>query len=133
MADFAAALRTRLTGDTAVAAIVGDKVSWAIVPAESSPPYVRLQAIGGTEDMTLTGPDGLKRAFVTLDCFAGTHKGAWSLAQVARAALLDTVTVSGITFVRTDAELPRDAGEDIPGVGFVHLAKFNCQIDYRGD
>lgn len=130
MADFAAALRTRLVNDLAVAAIVGEKVHWGIVPNAAATPYIRLQAIGGEEGEVLDGPDGLKRAFVTVDCYAGTHKAAWALAQATRAALVGTATFAGVTMIRTDSELPRDAGEDIPGVGYVHRVTFANQIDF---
>ncbi|MGX7896892.1 tail completion protein gp17 [Tsuneonella sp. HG222] len=133
MADFAAALAARLIADAGVSALAGDRVHWSAVPQGKAWPYLRLQALGGSETQVLAGGTGLKRAFVRLDAFGATHASAWSLAQAARAALAGRAEVDGITFVRTEPELARDAGDDIPGVGFVHLVSFATQIDYRGD
>lgn len=126
MADFAAALRTRLSG------VAGGAIHWVKVPATAALPYVRLQTISDPRPEHLKDYDAARLTRVQADCFAATHAAARDLALAVKAALAAPATVGGVTFGRTRAEGPRDLGEDATG-GFVHRASIDLLVHHTGD
>lgn len=126
MADFAAALRTRLI------ALAGGQVFWTIVPAGKALPYIRLQTISDVRPEHLKGYDRARQTRVQADCFAATHKAAQALAAAAVAAVAAPATAGGVTFGRTKAEGPRDLGDDATE-SFIHRASVDLLVEHTGD
>lgn len=127
MADFAAALRSRLTG------LTGGQVFWTIVPAGKVAPYIRLQTISDPRPQHLAGYDAARVTRVQADCFGTTHKATRALALATIAALAEPDEAGGVTFGRTKAEGPRDLGEDVTGIGFIHRASIDLFVHHTGD
>lgn len=126
MADFAAALRTRLL------ALAGGAIHWDIVPATAELPYVRLQVISDPRPEHLKGYDAARVTRVQADCFGATHKAARALALGVIAAVAQPATEGGVTFGRSKAEGPRDLGQDATE-GFIHRASADLLVEHTGD
>lgn len=125
MADMAAALRARLAGLAAI--------HWAMVPATAGLPYIRLQTISDPRPEHLKGYDRTRETRVQADCFAASHKAAQALAQGVIAAVATPATVGEVKFGRTRAEGPRDLGEDVAGLGFIHRMSVDLLVQHNGD
>lgn len=130
MADFATALRARLLADTDVAASVGTKIHWGIVPQSTPLPYVRLNTISDPRPDDLDGYDVARETRVQADCFASTYSAARSLSERVIAAVAAPFTTGGVQFGRVKAEGPRDLGEDT-ATGFVHRASVDLLVEHR--
>ena len=52
------------------------------------------------------------------------------MAETIIAAVANPATVDGIKFGRTKAEGPRDLGEDVDGVGYVHRASMDLLAEH---
>ena len=125
MADLQSALRARI-----VTAVGHSQVYWTLVPQGKQRPYIRMQTISDPRPQHL---DGYQRARVTrvqIDVFADSYGAARSAAETIIAAVSDPATVSGIKFGRTKAEGPRDLGEDVEGVGYVHRASLDLLAEH---
>jgi hypothetical protein len=130
MADFATALRTRLLAAPPVAAIT-TKIHWGQVPQGTALPYIRLQTISDPLDEHLKGYTDTQRPRVQADCFASTYAVARDLAAKLIASLALPATTGGVAFNRIKAEGPRDLGEDVAGVGFVHRASVDLLVEHK--
>jgi hypothetical protein len=130
MADFATALRGRLTGDIDVIAAVGTRVYWGIVPQSAALPYIRLQTISDPRDEHLKGYDGARVTRVQADCFAGSYAAARALAEDVIAAVAVPTATGGVQFGRVKAEGPRDLGEDTAN-GYVHRASLDLLVEHK--
>jgi len=76
------AFRTLLTGDAAITTLVPvARINWVSQPQGAGAPYVTLHTIGGAEDLTMQGPDGLLMGRVQVDCYGETAKQADDVAQ----------------------------------------------------
>lgn len=130
MNDLPAALRSRLIADPAVAAIVGERVSWMIVPQGSALPWVRLQMVGGREDWTLSGPTGFYSERIQCDCVAETDTMAMQLGRAVCAALRGPATVDGVNFGHTRCEGPFGDVEDVAGLGPIYRARIDLLMTH---
>lgn len=99
--DMEAALRARLIGDTAVAALVGSRVSWVQRPQAADYPAITLQMIDDPREQHLKGVQTLQKALVQIDVWATTHKQGWTIKEAVIAALLPEATQSGVKFWRS--------------------------------
>lgn len=124
MADFATALRGRLTGLS-----TGNKVYWGIVPQAAVLPYLRMQTISDPRPEHLQGYDAARVARVQVDCFASTYAAARTLAEAVIAAVAIPTTSGGVRFGRVKAEGPRDLGEDT-AQGYVHRASLDLLVEH---
>lgn len=115
MPDLQSALRARL-----VSAAGHSRVYWGSVPQNAAKPYVRLETISDPRPEHLTGYDKARTTRVQVDVFAVSYGEARSISESIIAAVANPATESGIKFGRTKAEGPRDLGEDVEGVGYVH-------------
>lgn len=131
MADLATALRARLIGAAPVAAIVGTKVYWNRVSQTASLPYVRLQVISDPRSTHLKGRTAARQTRVQVDCMSLSHVEAFDLAEKVIAAIEPPATQSGVQFGFTESEGPRDLGEDVEGVGFVHRAMVDLIAEHK--
>jgi hypothetical protein len=130
MADFATALRTRLLAATPVSAIT-TKIFWGQVPQGTALPYIRLSTISDPLDEHLKGYTDRQRPRVQADCFAPTYAVARDLANKIIAALALPATAGGVAFNRIKAEGPRDLGEDVAGVGYIHRASVDLLVEHK--
>lgn len=125
MADFATALRGRLTGTAA-----GTRVYWNYAAQDAAKPYIVLTTISDPRPEHLQGYQTRSDTRVQCDCFAATYSAARSLAEAVVAAVATPGTYGGIVFGRVKAEGPRDLGEMTPG-GFVHRLSLDLIIEHR--
>lgn len=77
-------LLAALLGNTALTALVGDRVSWLDRPQGAALPAVTLQIAAGPRSYTMSGPVGLIPYVIQVDVWAGTYK---SMKQVSRALI----------------------------------------------
>ena len=120
MADLQTAIRSRI-----VAALDHPRVYWTLVPQGAERPYVRMQTISDLRPEHLAGYDGARTTRVQVDVFADKYSEARAASETIIAAVAEPETVDGIKFGRTKAEGPRDLGEDVEGVGYVHRASLD--------
>jgi hypothetical protein len=107
VASLEAALPGLLTGDGAVAALVGTRVYANRLPQGVVPPAVRYQRISTPRLRTLAGAGGYATPRFQVDCYGTTHVQAVALAAAVRAALEDYAgTANGVTidFIAADNE-----------------------------
>ncbi|MBX7459555.1 tail completion protein gp17 [Qipengyuania huizhouensis] len=125
MPDLQTALRSRI-----VTAVGHSRVYWTLVPQGASRPYVRMQTISDPRPEHLTGYDGARITRVQVDVFAEKYSEARAASETIIAAVANPATVSGIKFGRTKAEGPRDLGEDVEGVGYVHRLSLDLLAEH---
>ena len=125
MADLQTALRSRI-----VAALGHSRVYWTLVPQGAERPYVRMQTISDLRPEHLGGYDGARTTRVQVDVFADKYSEARASSETIIAAVAQPATVNGIKFGRTKAEGPRDLGEDVEGVGYVHRASLDLLAEH---
>ena len=130
MADFASALRTRMTSDGPVSGVVGTKVYWSFVPQGTALPYIRLQTISDPRPEHLKGYETARVSRVQVDCFAAKYGDARGLAEKVITAVEDPGVTGGVHFGRVKAEGPRDLGEDT-ATGFVHRASLDLLAEHK--
>lgn len=130
MADFATALRSRLTGAAPVSAIAGTKVFWGIVPQATVLPYIRLSVASDPRPEHLKGYESARVTRIQCDCFAATYAVARDLAEKVIAAVAQPATVGAIKFGRTKAEGPIDLGEETPS-GYVNRASVDLLAEHK--
>lgn len=125
MADLQSALRMRI-----VTAVGHSQVYWTVVPQGKQRPYIRMQTISDPRPQHLEGYQHSRTTRVQVDVFADSYGAARSAAEVIIAAVANPTTVNGIKFGRTKAEGPRDLGEDVEGVGYVHRASLDLLAEH---
>lgn len=124
MADFATALRGRLTGLAA-----GTRVYWTLVPQGTALPYIRMQTVSDPRPEHLQGYDGARQTRVQVDCFGATYAVTRALAEAVIAAVQTPTTTGGVKFGRVKAEGPRDLGEDTSN-GFIHRLSLDLLAEH---
>ena len=129
MSHFKDALRARLLADAAVAALVGRRIRWGVVPPKDVLPYVRLQVISDPRPEDLEDYTDARVTRIQCDCFATTDDAVTAVADAIIAAVDAPATVGGIAFGRTKAEGPRDLGEDSEE-GFIHRASLDLLAEH---
>ena len=115
MADIQSALHSRLS-----TALGHTRVYPGIVPQGKARPYVRMNTVSDPRPEHLQGYDSARTTRVQVDVFADTYEEARTLSETIIAAVAEPATVAGVKFGRTKAEGPRDLGEDVPGIGYIH-------------
>lgn len=125
MPDLQSALRSRI-----VAAVGHSRVYWTLVPQGAARPYVRMQTVTDERPEHIEGYDAARRTRVQVDVFADKYSEARAASETIIAAVADPATVSGVKFGRTKAEGPRDLGEDVDGVGYVHRLSMDLLAEH---
>ena len=125
MADLQSALRSRI-----VTAVGHSQVYWTIVPQGKPRPYVRMQTVSDLRPQHLDGYQKARTIRVQVDVFADSYGAARSAAETIIAAVALPATMGGVKFGRTKAEGPRDLGEDVEGVGFVHRLSMDLLAEH---
>jgi len=106
--SFEAALKTHLQSDATIAALVGDRIHPALLPAGSALPALTYQHIGGAVMTDLSGGDGdLRNPRVQINCWAESYVQAHALSEAVRARLQTAAS----TFKAVPVLGPQDAYE----------------------
>lgn len=92
------ALRARLLANTAIAAIVGTKVTWGDRPQGKDLPALVLLLVVPGRDYTHQGADGLTGARVQIEAYGKTALQAVQLQRLVTAEMEDPKTVGSIRF-----------------------------------
>ena len=128
MADMQTALRARLVAASTAA---GSRIYWGIVPQAAALPYMRLQTISDPRPEHLQGYQRARVTRVQVDCFAAKYSDARAMAEAVIAATATPGVTNGVHFGRIKAEGPRDLGEDVEGVGYVHRASLDLLAEHK--
>ena len=94
------AIITRLLADSAVAALVGERVYPIRADQGSALPRLVVTKISGRDDYTMAGPSGLREGRVQVDCYNDATLGAaanTALASAVRLALGGLTATVGAT------------------------------------
>lgn len=91
-------LVARLTGDAAVAAIVGQRVSWFGRQRGDGFPALVLSKISPGREWTHDGPDELDRPRVQIDAYSDDPDEALALSRAVRAEMETTADVGDTRF-----------------------------------
>ena len=83
-----------LKADTALAALVVNRIYPLTLPQESELPAIRYTMISSRPTTTHDGDSGLATALFQFDCFAATYTAAKALAAALRATLSGTSDLS---------------------------------------
>lgn len=125
MADIGVALRAKLVGTSAVAALLGTRVYPDHIPQTTTVPAAVYYAISGVEEGSLTGNVGLSHVRLQVDSYAATRLAANVLATAIRDAVTSqtgsrgtwgTVSVCGCSVAGGERhdEQPKADGSDEP-------------------
>lgn len=121
------ALRARLLNDPAVAAIIGNRVSWIERPQRSAYPAVVLQIVSSPRPQHMGGVQSFRQSRIQFDCFATTARQAAELCEAVIAAIVPAGESGETKFLRGFINDVRDLGEDTDG-GFVHRRSIDAYI-----
>lgn len=127
MANFAEALKAWIIADAGI----GSEVHWGKIPQGKALPYTRLQVISDPRPEHLQGYQSARVTRIQVDCFAASWGKARENAEKVIAAVATPKVVNGIQFGRVKAEGPRDLGEDVEGVGYVHRASLDLLAEHK--
>lgn len=113
-----------------VAALVGDRATWAEIPQAQPRPLICLWGITGNPDYTMDGPNGLWSRSVQVDCWAERYAGAKALARAVIAALPAIRGTIGATdfqgvFVTDERDMPAEGAAE----GDTTERQFCVQVD----
>jgi hypothetical protein len=90
-----------------------------------------MQVVSDPRPQHLQGYDGARVTRVQVDAFASTYGTARQLSEAIISAVATPATFGGVHFGRTAAEGPRDLGEDVDGIGYVHRLSLDLLAEHR--
>lgn len=125
MPDLQSALFSRIS-----AAVGNTRVYWGTAPQGKARPYVRMNTVSDPRPQHLTGYETARQTRVQVDVFADTYAEARSLSETIITAVANPATVAGVKFGRTKAEGPRDLGEDVDGIGYIHRLSLDLLAEH---
>jgi hypothetical protein len=100
----------------AVAAIVGDRVTWGELPQGATRPLIALWNTTDLPDYKLSGPSGLQHVFVQIDVWSITLAESLSVARAVKASIDGlTATIGGTEFQGVFFRGRRNEKEPIAG------------------
>lgn len=117
--DMQGALRARLIGDVAVAALVASRVYWVERPQGAGLPAITLQTVSGSRPRHMAGLQDLRPTRVQLDAWAESYADARRVAEAVVAALAAHHSANGIVFRPMGFENERDLIERL-GTKSIH-------------
>ena len=118
------ALRTLLKASTELSDLVRTRVDWGSRPQGSDLPAVVLFLIDDVEGHTQSGPEGLSRARVQVNCYGSTYLSSLEVARAVR-GLLDGYRgglFQGIFLALSRSS--REGGTNEPDRPFLHQLDF---------
>lgn len=103
------ALATLLLGTSAIASLIGNRLTWLVRVQNSPLPSLVLNVISNVPEYSDEGDAGLKQARVQIDCWALTYASAKALARAVKARLSGMrETASGVEFSAAWVDLEQD-------------------------
>jgi len=120
------ALRAKMMGDVALAALVGTRIDWTVRPERSALPAVVLQLISDPRPQHMQGFQSYRETRVQVDVFALTRASVVAIREAVIAAVTPAETISGTNFLRAFVDNVIDRGTN-SDTGFVH----SDLIDFR--
>jgi hypothetical protein len=117
MMDASTALVALLLADSAVSALVADRIGAATLPERMARPNITYQLISAQRVNANDGPAGLVFATIQVSCWADAHKTAKQVAAAVRERLNGfTGSAGGLTvqslLLDDERDAPRDASPD---------------------
>lgn len=94
-------LFSMLTSDTAVGAIIENRMFGSVAPAGAKLPRLVYTKLGDSNDSTLCATDSTQRVTIQVDCYAKDYKSSKVLAKTVRQSLVDYRGFMGDTYVKT--------------------------------
>lgn len=118
-------LVARLTGDTAIAALVGDAVSWGGLNRDDPVPAIVLLMVSPGRDYDHDGPTGEDEPRIQIDCYASTDVTAAALKRAVLACMEAPATVGSTKFEEgfLDVESWIDEGEQDGGAPLFRVSQ----------
>lgn len=93
-----AAIRRILLANSGVAALVGDRIAWGVLPRGTAYPAIALHHLSGPHHYAMGGPSNLATSRVQVNCLADLPVTSDALAAAVRSALSGLrATVAGVT------------------------------------
>jgi len=86
-----------LEDDAATAGLVGDRITWGLLPQGTQNPAIALHEISATPQYTMNGQDGLLPTRVQVDCRGTSFASAMAVARKVRAVLSGYKGTKGAT------------------------------------
>jgi hypothetical protein len=123
-------LRTALTNNSAVSALVSSRVLLGFAPLATPLPLIVIQRNDTTYDETYSTEGGLATAQLTVACIAATYTAARALADAVRPVLYATRGSNGIQRVNVtenDGLIVPPEGENVPAA---YQTEIECEINY---
>lgn len=110
-------LVARLKGDTTIAALVSEAVSWGGLNREDLVPAIVLQMVSPGRDYDHDGPTGEDEPRIQIDCYAPTDAQAAALKRAVQDCMEQPATVGSTKFEEgfLDTESWIDEGEQDGG------------------
>ncbi len=106
MAILESALYSALSGDAAIAAVVGSGIYPVIIPQDAAFPAITYTRISGGQQNDLTGYEGTENPRMQIDVWGKTYAAVKDLAAKVRAAMNAAITFSAIQI--SDQDLYED-------------------------
>jgi hypothetical protein len=92
------AVRRILLANSGVAALVGDRIAWGVLPRGTAYPAIALHLLSGPHHYAMGGPSNLATSRVQVNCMADLPIDSDALAAAVRDALSGArTTIAGIT------------------------------------
>lgn len=92
------ALRSRLLDDSAVAAIVGTEIAFALAPQKWLPPFIVITVITDDRPVDLDGFVATRASTVQFDCYAPSYSVAAEMREAVIAAIHPAGTYNTVAF-----------------------------------
>lgn len=118
-----------LTANSGIAALVSNRVHWAVAPQGSTMPFIVLNQISGAPDYIYQGESGLSEYRIQIDAYATSYLSAKTLTTIIKTALSGLRFTQGTTlfdgcFVINE----RDLTEDTQSAG---VRTFRVSVDFQ--
>lgn len=122
-------LRAALLANTALTALVGQRVTWLVRPQSSALPAVTLQVASAPRTYHMAGPDDLVAYLVQVDVWGGTYA---SMKQASRAvvAAMHALNAPPLqAFVDSEFEsAERQDGPDASSSTTFYRTRLDCRV-----
>ena len=125
-------LVARLLANTALAGLVGTRITWIDRPQGDALPSVTLQIVTSGRSYNFKGPNGLCGTRVQVDCWGASYASAKAVSRAVIAAIeppaTQGITVFGASFLDNAPDFPP---EDLAGGVTAYRVKMDWIIWHR--
>lgn len=124
------ALRSYLIGIETITDLVGNRISWSVIPRQQALPAIVLQLIDGIPDYVFSGPSGIVNSRVQVDCWARTYRDSVSVSRALKTAVsgfrgsVSDTEFHGI-FIDSERDLPDDG---VPSEELLYRISIDLQV-----